>query len=415
MEQSMLRKVFLIMLLFAVLATAGVQGYFSPTQPFDEPLWLMRSRVMPWDTSDRLKQFWAIDGPAVNRWAYTIGLKASGWYAPHPDEPPCWSYDGDKVLFFGDLTSGSVRLSTLRPGPPCSWEWVHGPTAPRKAILAMRASNLLGYGILLILLWLAGRAALGHEVLAAVAVAPFVMASVWREWLAVICNSGDVWMLAGMAGALYAWLCLARRRTRWGAAAVGFACGFAIAAKYPAVLALAAFCGWAVFHCRGRERVLSPLAAGLASFLTWVALNPAIWTWPDGPTAFFRASVEMRQSGMVWLVSRLGRSSARYILVHCGYWWPFLPVVAVVFWRCRKEWWFAPVAWWSVVVAVGTFAGILWLGDASDRYRLPMELGAWFAGSIAVLSLGHNAGKTRPEDSCGISQHLHTRSTVGIS
>jgi hypothetical protein len=64
--------------------------------------------------------------------------------------------------------------------------------------------------------------------------------------------------------------------------------------------------------------------------------------------------------------------------------WPLLPICAWLLWRCRREAWFAPVAWWGGFLALGT---LLTIPSPEVRYLAPLELGVYFSAAVAVLCI----------------------------
>ena len=248
-----LTSVVCLAVLASILGLYAWQAVVTPTFPFDEPLWFMRSRVPPTDISRPEYRSWSIDTPSLNRWTYYCVLKATGLDAVPEGEPRAWHTENG-VLYFGtERLPNDALTPRLSAAGLARWEGLYGPYAPRKAVIAMRMVDVAVYGVLLVCLWWTTRLALRSWGLAVIAVLPMTVIPLFAMRLAFASASGDVHFMAAAAAALAVWTYshLKGAGASWAAViAVSIALGFAAGSKHLGLLVLASYGLYLVIHAR---------------------------------------------------------------------------------------------------------------------------------------------------------------------
>jgi len=378
--------------LFAlVMGVYFAEALHKQTVPFDEPLWFMRARVAPTNLSTDQYRMWAIDTLALNRWAYGAVLKSTGLDKLPPGEKRAWEARDGKLYFLGRYLPNDWKLYDPTK-PDLYWfEWTHGVYAPRDAILAMRMADLAAFGALLVLLWLTARMVLGSDVMAAAAVLPLCMLPNWLTCVAFVLGGGDVFMLAGVALALYLWTKyhVAGRGASWTAViAVGAAAGLATSAKHTGVIAVAAFGAYLFWQARGWRRVAMPAAAALAALAVFTVVNPVVLMYPGArPWQVLDKMMHWRGYVVSEAVGRVGKAGVSSIWKRDLFWLPYLPVTCAVALTLRRERWFAPLVLWSGSIVAGVSIGLARMGYFQDNYDTPVEMALYFPLSLAAMAL----------------------------
>lgn len=349
------------------------------TWAIDEPLFFMRSTAAPWDASTTEKRFWAVDVMAVQRWAYYPALRLTGLDVVPADEKPCWVETPRGIAWAGRPDG---RLMVISPSDtPDGWrttlaEWNvrHGFYGPRRAILLMRVINLLTFDVLLVALLIAAWMIL-RSAWAVIVAVPAAVSMWYCGPLSIITASGDVFMLAGLAMGLLAWLWLRQRRqdgTLIAAVAIGALFGLATAAKPNGVLGLAAYgASCVILYPR---RLWLPVVAGAVAVGVFLLANPVSLS---GPIDFCRAVMARRAEVNAHWHEINGFPAWQTLMTSAFFWLPLAPVVGYLAWISRREWWIMPLVMWSMVIAVGTAAGYLSMANPKPSYLAPMHVAFW--------------------------------------
>jgi hypothetical protein len=347
--------------------------------------------VPPTDLSTEEYRLWAIDVPSVNRWLYWAALKAASASEIPQSECRAWELKDGEICFFGK--PGYVKWVTSDPGPEfLKWfERLHGPYAPRRGILALRMADLAGFGAMLVFLWLAARLVLRSDMLATLAVLPICMVHYWVTCIAFVSGSGDIFMMAGFAAALYLWLKyhLASEGASWRSVAVVAATlGLAMSAKHQAVVVLAAFAAYLFLYARGWRRLVAPAAAAAVAFAVFLFLNPVVLAHPDaGPLRVLAMMVARRGEVVAEAQSRIPRQGLSEIWNLDFYWLPFLPVAAAAFLAMRRERWVAPLLLWCASITLSSAFGLATIRYFQRNYLAPLEMSLYFTLALAALAL----------------------------
>jgi hypothetical protein len=383
----------IIIIIFAynVRRAAGVA-----TAPIDEPLWFMRSCEPPWRLDTEAQRFWAIDIPALNRWIYWTALKISGLDRVPDGEPRIFEYR-EGAIWSKDRVVMPAELFARRWEKDLKgWETEHGTYAPRHAILLMRAVNLLAFAITVCCLLYAARLILRTCPLAAAAIIPILGAPSIRRGIAFYLGSGDIFLLASLAGLLAFWL--KRHLAGRGAGLITIVfgaglCGLATSAKHTGVLAVLAFMTYLAAVSKGPARLWNPLIAASVAFAVFALLNPVVlwspehrWPW-EACVAMIRRRNEQfyRQTAGI---DGEAVVSLRRLVTSAFWWWPAAPLVAVGAWRRLREPWFLPLALWAGFLIAGAGAGLLSIRIVHLSYVAPLDMALLFAAGVCLLAHG---------------------------
>ena len=345
------------------------QTMATPLRPFDENLWYLRS--CRWPAECRPYGGWlynaAVDVPAVNRWAYGAAQRLS-----RLTELPCPRADYSK--------SHAQNI-------------LEGRLPPWQGVMVMRSVNVAAYLATLALLWLTARMALGCSVgtarasaWAALAVVPLAFSKI--QVFDVVARAGPDALLAfAMAAMLAAWTYWHLRAEATSLKVVlylGALAGLATGAKLNGALMVLALVGYLVAYCRGRDRLVKPLAAIGVSLVAFSLLNPVVFMGGVPPYQPLLDMIQrrlhiigMRQEWtgpMGWLEFTRTAVPA----------WPVLPLFAAGLVAARRAQWFRPVAWWCALLTLGTFFSI---NRPVPAYLGPLELGLYFPGSLCLVWL----------------------------
>jgi len=392
-----------------VLSIITVQAVESGTLFLDEPLWFMRSRVLPYDVSNEDYRHWAIDAPGLNRWIYWTVLHLTDLdQVPQGEESP-WSMRNGRIFWKDKPIPRTVTTYYSDKQTLDSWVGYAGRYAPRKAILAMRATNIASFGIYLVLVWLGAFTVLRSYGGSTAAVLPIALspAVTIPFGLSFYVWSGDVFMVTAMSAAFLAWLRyhLRQRGTTAGAVAVvALFIGLAAASKQHALLMLWAFMVYLAWGSTGWRRATNPILAAAIALAVYTAINPVIVLYPGAyPWDVVRMIVERRIDVVHRFVTAYGRFSVVDILRYRLYWFPIFPAACLAVWACRRERWFAPVFLFGVFLTVGTGLGFFQTGKADVRYAAPLELGLFFLVSVCVVTVARGARLTQRRSADGQS------------
>jgi len=361
------------------------------TAPFNEPLWFMRARVLPTDLSTEDHRLWAIDVPALNRWLYWPVLKLTGFDRVPPGEPFAWEFKDDGVYFQG--VRGPDDWIPVTPSHK-SITWFrsfYGDYAPRRGIVALRTVNLAAFLAMLLLLWLTARRIIGSDILAVATVVPFCLLHFWITTQAFVSMSGDIFMLAGFALALFLWtkFHLAGRGASWTSViAMGLAAGIATSAKHPGVIVLGAFSLYLLWYARGWDKMLKPVAAAAVALCVFTIVNPAILLYPGArPWEVLGMMVDRRQAVALQAVAHRGDPGLSAIWRGVFFWLPLMPAALVGAWSLRSEKWLAPVVLWSSSITLVTAVELVRLGVFEARYAASIEMAVYFTLALMGMAL----------------------------
>ena len=376
------------MLAVALFAGVAWTGLARPTVPRDEPLWLERARILPTDWSEPLYRHWAVDIPAMNRWLWGAVLAATGQWSPAGEES-CWqlSDDGRQFLFEGR------RVGQMQRTPPLTArEFGHivGPTAPRIAVVTMRATNLLCFAVALAALAWTARMALGRWAPAALCTLPVMLAPTLGDQIAWQSTSGDMLMIMWAALALAAWMRFHLRgdgTSNRALAVVAALLGASVASKHCGLLPLIGFCAYAAATERGWKRLGAPLAVCGVAFVVFAALNPVIFlSRAEAPWTVCWQMAVRRKAVVAGMVAARGALAWSAIVGSGFFWWPLLPIVGAVAWRARREAWFWPLAAWAGALGGGMLLGITCTRAAYPAYYAPIHLAVFYGAAIVLLA-----------------------------
>lgn len=406
MKRFLTSAVCLAVLAF-ILGLYAWQAAVTPTFPFDEPLWFMRSRVPPADLSRPEYRYWSIDIPALNRWTYYCVLKATGLDAVPEDEPRAWHTE-NSALYFGSVRlPNDVGVRRLGAAGLARWEEQHGPYAPRKAVMAMRMVNVAVYGVLLVCLWWTARLALRSWGLSLIAVLPMTVIPLFAMRLAFASASGDVHFMAAAAAALAVWMYFHLKgsgASLAAVAAVSIALGVATGSKHLGLLVLASYWLYLVLYARGRRKLLAPLASGALAFVVFGLIDPIVFIDPSGPVRVCLEMIGQRVIVSAAYVKGHGPLSWTNYSEQVLFWWPLAPAVAFLAWHSRRQPWFPPLALWGGVLVFGTLAGLAHARMMSPHYLAPLELGLYFPVALMVIAAARAAVPAPAKESAGPGQ-----------
>ena len=348
----------------ALVALAAVYGCLvilqaacTPLAMYDEPLWYRRSRIPVWERSER-GYVLAVDLPGMNRLVYGAALDLFG-LDDLPNKEPDYK---------------------AKP-----WEnFRDGCFAPADAVMAMRGCNVIAYLIGLAALYYAAWLALRRHGLALLAVSPVCLS--WLYIGHIVPRVGpDALLFQWLAIFLAVWLYLHLRGPRdldpRYSLLLGAIAGLATFAKQNGALVLLAYMGYLAFACRGRWRLLCPTLAGAGAFLVFYFFNfGVVWHWPQTVAMDILAR---RAVAATALETYSGPCGFFELAQKSMPLWPLLPVAGLALWRCRREPWFAPVAWWAGALAAGT---IMMINLPLARYIGPVELGWLYVFALAAIA-----------------------------
>ena len=381
-----------LVLVFIVLCAIG-QAIHTDTFPLDEPLWFHRSRVLPSDTSNPDYMLWAIDVPAVNRWVYYAVLHATGLDEISEWEWPCWSMRDGRIFWYTWATPANWKE---RYGDNYNLEWwkrQNGEYAPRKAIMAMRFTNIAFFSLFLVLMWVSAVLILRSRIWAILAVLPLALVPTFLDdqGISFTTWSGDIFMVTAMAGCFVAWLWyhLAGEGTSIRAIIIlGLTSGLAAGSKQTGVLLVGAVLAYLVWASRGRARFYRPLAALAVAAVAIIATNPVFVTNGIGalPWDVGLMVVRRRAEIVAGFMRSDGPTSFSGLCVGAFYWWPILPAVCAAIWACRKEKWFPPVAFWAAFLGFGAAGALIDMKMMQERYTAPVHMGFYFIVAVCTIT-----------------------------
>jgi hypothetical protein len=383
--------------LAALLGAVVLQARGTPTTPFDEPLWFARSLVLPSDASDPDYRAWAVDVPAVNRWVYYAVLHATGLDEIPPGEPRCWSMRGGELRWYGKPLPKWVREYYSDVYYLEWWDRNFGPYCPRRAVMAMRYTNIAFFALFAALLWCAAAQVLSSRLWATAAVLPILLAPTCLRPIGIsfVTWSGDVFMAAAMSAALAVWLryhLKGRGASASAIVAVGILCGLAVASKHTGVLLVAAYAVYLALTAKGLGRLLRPLAALLVAASVAALLNPIVFLYPGAsPWQVIEMAADRRASVLARQLATLKPCPWGSLMAGAFYWWPLVPAALAAVWACRRERWFAPVALWCGFLAGGAGAGLLRIRVMQERYALPLLTGFAFLSCVCAITAARKA------------------------
>lgn len=127
-----------------------------------------------------------------------------------------------------------------------------------------------------------------------------------------------------------------------------------------------------------------PPVAAAAAFMVSAVIGPVVLLAPRNIRAFFSAAVEIRLNYASIINKQWGPMSFTRFVEEAVPLRPLLPVFLAPVIACRKEKWFAPVAWWGAVLTLGTFFG---MNRPVLRCLGPLEIGLYFPVSLSVLTV----------------------------
>jgi hypothetical protein len=379
-----------LLALVGALAAAYVVQALNSRIEFDEPMWFQRSLVTPANLSTPAYRHWAEDIPGLNRWVYFAALKVTGLDKTPADAEPCWSLENG-IVHLNDMSTG-VDLVKDGYATLADWEAKHGRYAPRDSIMAMRFVDIGVFLACLACMWWTARMILKSDWLAAFSVLPLVLSPVFSEDVSYVINSGDGFLAGGLAATLAGWTYFHLKghgTSRWAILAVGALAGLATASKQTGVLAVVAFAAYLAWQSRGRERLVNPLMACAAAFIVFSAINwdvfftPGQWPWN------VLATMVANRAQIV--VHHYGGKPFSPLEAFKFFWWPLLPLALYCLWVSRRERWFPAVGLWSIVIIVGTLAGMTGIRISAPRYLAPLEMAMYFPVSVVMLSLARRA------------------------
>ena len=391
----------------------------TPTTPFDEPLWLVRSTVLPSDVSTADYRAWSVDVPAVNRWVYYAVLHATGLDKVPPGERRCWSMRGGDLYWYNERLPDWVKDFYAGVYTLDWWERNFGVYAPRGAIMAMRYTNTAVFVLFAVFLWLAAETALRSRVRATLAVLPVLLTPTCLAAVGIsfVTWSGDVFMAAGIAAGLFVWLryhLSGRGASLPAILVVSVLSGLAAASKHSGVLFVAAYAAYLALYARGFGRLLRPLVSLAVAACVVALTNPVLFLYPDAsPWEVLRLAAERRAYILDRQLTVFQPSSLVSLVRNAFYWWPVAPACLAAIWSCRRERWFAPVAFWGGFLAVGAGVGLLRMRVMQERYLLPVLVGFGFVSSVCIMTSARAlanhllSGRTVPAaDSSGVLKPL---------
>ena len=371
----------------ALTGALAVQSIGTPVWRFDEPLWFARSTVTPADVSTRERQFWAIDVPGLNRWVYWTVLTLSNLKRVQPDEAHCWRVLKDK-MYWQDGVKPYFDAGILP-----QWERAHGAYAPPRVIEAMRFTNIAAFVLGLALLYaVAWRLSRSHAV-SLVAVLPLVLSPLFALKLAFVTSSGDILLFTTLALVLWLWT-WKPAPTFANVLIVGAACGLAVSAKHPGVLALGAYSVWLVWQSRGWRRILNPAIACGTAFLVFAALNPVVFLHPEASCLRVLATMSVRRAKMAEALTVSHPMTIVTALSVLTPYWALVPLNIFAAIRAIRNVELAPLVLWSVVLWVGTILAYWLMGAAMEFYLGPVEYGLFFPTAVLCLWPLSARGKT---------------------
>jgi hypothetical protein len=397
-----------VALFTVVMGALAFEAFRKHTAPFNEPLWFMRARVLPTELSTPDHRLWAIDVPALNRWLYWPVLKLTGLDSIPPGEPICWELKDDGLYFQGER--GPDAWVPAKPEHKSN-EYIrsfYGEYAPRRGILALRMVNLAAFGCMLLFLWLTARMVTGSDILAAATVAPFCTLHFWITTVAFVSMSGDTFMLAGFALALFLWtrFHLQGRGVSWKSVIlVGVAAGVTTSAKHPGVIVVGAFALYLLWYSRGWDRLLKPAIAAAVALGVFVLVNPAVLTYPGArPWEVLQLMMNRRDVVADEGMTRHGGVGLSEIWRRVFFWVPLVPAAFVGVLAVRRERWLVPVGIWCASITVVTTLQLIRLGILEARYAAPIEMAVYF--TLALIAMAYVA-RDSETDRIGAQQGIH--------
>jgi hypothetical protein len=252
-----------------------------------------------------------------------------------------------------------------------------------------RSANIALFALTLVLLFWIAQRTLDSTALAAATIVP--IAGSMTFWDSVAWRIGpDALLCFLLVAVLAAWLMLDTAKWR-GLVVVSILCGLAASSKQNGILVLAAWCGYLAAKGKGVGRIWRPITAVLIAAGVFCAINPATW---HGPLGFLRGSIWIRQVITTEFANAYGPHTWWQFLNDALPTWPLVPVYAWLLWRCRRERWLAPVAWWGGFLAIGTLVTI---PSPVTRYLAPLEMGLYFPAMLCALHLVSRRGRGSKE------------------
>jgi hypothetical protein len=192
----------------------------------------------------------------------------------------------------------------------------------------------------------------------------------------------DAFLAFTLALMLLVWLRLHLRgegRSWRSALLVGALGGLAASAKYNGALGLLAFLGYIILS-NARLRYPKALLAGTVAFAVFCMINPVML---DDPILALHDILARRIQIIALHNHKQGPLPFLALLQASFPAWPIIVLIGAALWRCRREPWFAPVAWWGLTLALGTWFTI---DQPYARYRAPIELGFYVPFGIALAA-----------------------------
>jgi len=345
---SVLLRAGAVILFAGYLGAVAWHGLGVPPM-VDDPEWVIKADLGPWQLltpEERLREWrWTTTVPALYRWYTAPIVRLAG--ADLDAEPPTVGFEG------------------------------YTPPATRD--LLRMASIVLFTATLVILFAIAWRI-LGNWGLAALAIVPIAASATF--WDCVAWRMGpDMLFCLVLAATLAAWVGLDTRGWR-GFVIVSLLCGLATSAKQNGILVLGGWCGYLAFTEGPSRRVWRPVVAAALAFAAFAIVDPALWY--RGPQEFLSQSIHTRALWSERTVNVFGPCTPwMFFTTAVKAWWA-LPVFAWFVWRCRREAWFAPVAWWAAALAIGTYVAI---PCPETRYLAPLEMGFYFPLMLCIMWL----------------------------
>jgi hypothetical protein len=380
-----------------IVASVAYHAATEDTLLLDEGIWFTRARVLPSDLSTDVYRRWAIDPPAANRWIYGAVLTATGLDKVPAGEKSPWSESNGEFYWNGRLLGPYIRAYYKDHDTLEKWMAYAGSYTPRGAVLAMRAVNVTTFAVYITLMWLCALAALRSSLLATAAVVPIAVshATMLPYGLSFYSWSGDVFMMAAMAGALLALIRFhekGRAANVWPIVVVAGLTGLAVASKQHAMLALWAFIAYLAWQSRGWRRIANPILAASIAATVYMAVNPVMFLYPGKwPWDIEMMIVAERGDVLMRYERSFGLASAGQILSDSLYWWPIVPLALAAAWSCRREKWFPPVALFGFFLAAGTASALFRTGMLQARYMAVAEMGLFLLVSVCLMTVSLRA------------------------
>lgn len=338
----------------AVLAFAVLYGVLlrhhvmSAGIHLDENTHLDRLRKSPVDFTESTDYYYAIDHPALSRWANRASLALQG-------------------VKIGEVPVVDKTRSR-------QWNIENGRAAPREPVMALRRSNVAVLTLALVCLYLVARRVVGGYVVPFALAAPLAIPpGIGRYVGGYILTDAYLCFFIALAALVWVLSHSSQRPGFWPrVVANGLVLGLAISTKLNAGLMLLAYMTYLTIILRGPRRWLMPLLAAAAAFAMFILVNPVMWhggipQWwrVISDTLSFRGKVMEMHAQMFGTAGLFARTA---VLVPR---WYLLPLFAVPVWYARREKWFLPLALWAGFLIAGTIVSV---NQPLPRYRMPINV-----------------------------------------